>query len=255
MVKSWPVVLVALAAVVCLAGFLQYNRRSVKLLRLGGRVYDAQCAICHGPGGSGIVDVDLAAGRYKSVVTAEDLSKVITAGIPGAMPPANLAPPELSALLAHLNSWTRTATHPASQGNVARGKELFEGKGGCVACHRIGERGSRLGPDLTGIGALRPAASIEQSILYPDAAVAPEYLFCRATTRAGQTITGRRLNEDLASVQLLDSGERLVSLDRSDLREFVLMPSSPMPSYRDKLTSGEIVDLVAFLSAARPAVP
>ena len=40
----------------------------------------------------------------------------------------------------------------ATTGDVTRGKAIFEGKGGCLNCHRVGDRGSYLGPDLTEIG-------------------------------------------------------------------------------------------------------
>ena len=69
----------------------------------------------------------------------------------------------------------------------------------------------------------------------------------RAVTRDGKTINGRRLNEDTYTVQLIDDQERLVSLVKADLREYTILTSSPMPSYRDQLTANEIADIVAYL--------
>jgi len=43
--------------------------------------------------------------------------------------------------------------------------------------------------------------------------------YVRAVTRDSKVITGRRLNEDTYTVQLIDTEERLVSLIKSDLRE------------------------------------
>jgi mono/diheme cytochrome c family protein len=48
-------------------------------------------------------------------------------------------------------------------------------------------------------------------------------------------------------VQLLDSKERLVSLRRANLRESAFVEKSSMPSYKDKLSSGELADLVSYL--------
>jgi mono/diheme cytochrome c family protein len=148
-------------------------------------------------------------------------------------------------------------------GDAGRGKSIFEGKGQCLSCHRVGENGSRVGPDLTSIGAPKPvfvpfappppppsAAAIvqqlERSLLDPDADVTPANRTYRAILKDGTTITGRLLNLDTFTVQLFDSKERLMTLSRADLRELTLL-KSPMPSYRDKLTRQELSDLLAYL--------
>ena len=69
----------------------------------------------------------------------------------------------------------------------------------------------------------------------------------RAVTKDGKVITGRRLNEDTWSVQLIDSQERLVSLAKADLKEYAVLKTSAMPSYRDKLSAQELADVVAYL--------
>ena len=73
----------------------------------------------------------------------------------------------------------------------------------------------------------------------------------RAVTRAGQVINGRRLNEDTYSVQITDDQGRLMSLLKSDLREFRVLTTSPMPSYKETLTQEEIADVFAYLLSLR----
>ena len=63
----------------------------------------------------------------------------------------------------------------------------------------------------------------------------------------GTPIAGTLLNEDKYSVQLLDSKERLISVERAKLRESQIIEKSPMPSYKDKLSSSELADLVSYL--------
>ena len=75
----------------------------------------------------------------------------------------------------------------------------------------------------------------------------------RAVQKDGSVTNGRLLNLDPFNVQLLDSKERLVTLQRSDLREFTPVKSS-MPSYRDKLTSQEMSDLLAYLFSLKGQV-
>ena len=70
-------------------------------------------------------------------------------------------------------------------------------------------------------------------------------------TRRGATITGKLLNQDSFSLQLLDASGRLVSVAKADLREYALLKTSPMPSYRDKLTGQELADVVSYLASLR----
>jgi hypothetical protein len=69
----------------------------------------------------------------------------------------------------------------------------------------------------------------------------------RAVTRDGRQITGRRLNEDTHTVQLIDEGERLVSLDKANLREYEIIKSSSMPSYKDTLSVQDMSDVLTYL--------
>ena len=65
---------------------------------------------------------------------------------------------------------------------------------------------------------------------------------------------GRLLNHDLFTVQLLDSQEQLRSFQKSNLREYAFVDSSPMPSYRDKLSAEELADLVSYLVSLKGQV-
>ena len=63
-------------------------------------------------------------------------------------------------------------------------------------------------------------------------------------------MTGRLLNHDTFTVQLLDSNERLRSFDKSALAEHGFL-ASPMPSYRDQFDAQQIADLVSYMSTLR----
>lgn len=111
--------------------------------------------------------------------------------------------------------------------------------------------GSRVGPDLSEIGAFRRSIEMEMSLLEPDAEILPQNRFYRAVTNEGEIISGRLLNQDTFTVQILDSKERLLSLSRSKLREAGFMDHSPMPSYRDKLSSQKLADLIFYLTSLK----
>src|SRR5204863_5985361 len=116
-------------------------------------------------------------------------------------------------------------------GDAARGRMVFDGKGGCARCHRVGTQGSRVAPDLSDVGATRSPSSLLRTLTDPTSQMMPINRPVRAVTRDGKVINGRRLNEDTYTVQLLDEQEKLVSLTKADLREFTILTASPMPSY------------------------
>jgi len=66
-------------------------------------------------------------------------------------------------------------------------------------------------------------------------------------TSDGRTIRGRRINEDTHTVQLIDQQERLVSLEKSGIREYEVGKTSDMPSFAGKLSDTEIADVLAYL--------
>lgn len=213
----------------------------------GSRLYRNNCFVCHGPEGASIPGVDFRRGRFKRVSSDEDLLRVIASGVPGtAMPPSNFTDSQRLALIAYLRSMHDSAS-TAGSGDAARGRALLEGKGACLSCHQVNGKGSRAGPDLSEVGAIRAAAYLERKILTPDESILPEHRFVRVITRQGTVITGRRLNEDTHTLQIIDTEERLHSFAKSDLREFTLLTTSSMPSYEGKFTSGELADLVTYL--------
>jgi putative heme-binding domain-containing protein len=135
----------------------------------------------------------------------------------------------------------------AALGDAERGRALFFGKGDCVRCHRVGARGPRAAPDLSNVGVLRTAATLQRTLLDPQGALLPINRPVRAVLRDGTVIAGRRLNEDTHTVQLIDERERLVSLNKASLREYSVGDDAKMPSYEKTFDEGERADLVAYL--------
>jgi putative heme-binding domain-containing protein len=214
----------------------------------GRRLYVASCAVCHGPEGESVPGVELDHGKFRHGSSEDELADIIRKGIPGtAMPPHAFTIFQARTVVAYLRFMAASPSRgPAATGDAVHGKAIFESKG-CLNCHRVNGNGARLGPELTDIGSLRRAAELERSILEPDAEVLPQNRFIRVVTRDGATINGRLLNQDAFTIQLYDSNDRLVSLSKSDLKEYAFTNKSPMPSFRGKLTPQELSDLVSYL--------
>jgi putative heme-binding domain-containing protein len=216
----------------------------------GAHIYNATCVTCHGVSGTGVGGIDLRHGLLPRARTDAALQAVIATGFPqSGMPAFHLDSNDVRALVAFIRSGLDTGEDaaPVTLGDPARGRALVEGKGTCLSCHRINEHGQFSGPDLTDIGRARTPAAIRRSLMDPTGSMRPINRPVKAVTRDGGVVTGRRLNEDTYSVQLITDQGRLVSLVKSDLREWSVGATSPMPSYKDALATGELADVLAYL--------
>ena len=213
----------------------------------GGRAFRNTCANCHGPDGDQIAGIDLGRAQFRRPLTDQELVGIIRAGIPNTpMPATNVSEAQAAKIVAYLRSVAESRRSVAVGGDAARGRTIFEGKGACASCHRINGTGARLGPDLSRVGQVRRAIELEQSVLEPAGEVLPANRFYRVTTRDGATVTGRLLNHDTFTVQILDSKEQLRSFAKADLKEYGFAPT-PMPSYKGRLDPQETADVVSYL--------
>jgi putative heme-binding domain-containing protein len=221
-------------------------------IQQGSRLYAGQCTQCHGPNGDQVGGVDLRTNRFRNATSDDDLRKIVLNGIPGtSMPGRQLSNPEVGAIIAYVRNMRDFDTKTMPVGDDSRGRVVFEGAGRCLSCHRVNGKGSRIAPDLSDIGSTRAAAALHQALLTPSAVMMPINRPVRAVTRDGKAISGRRLNEDTFTVQLMDDREQLVSLIKADLRAYTILTESTMPSYAGTLTPADLADVVAYLSSLK----
>jgi putative heme-binding domain-containing protein len=217
----------------------------------GRTIYGAVCANCHGPDGNQITGIDFSRGQLRRPYSDQELSEIVRRGIPGTpMPPTDMPEAQAARVVAYLRSMSAALRDSSAVGDRARGRALFAGKGTCQTCHSVAGEGGRRGPDLSAIGSMRRAAEIERSILDPAAEVLPQNRSFRVVTRDGRTVTGRLLNQDTFTVQLLEPDGQLRSFDKAALREHGFI-DTVMPSFRGKLDPQELADLVSYLTSLR----
>lgn len=218
----------------------------------GRKLWAANCAVCHGDQGKGGRGPDLTSGKFRHGGTDDDLYRAMRNGLPGTeMPGFPLSEVESMQLVSYLRALGRATLPPPEGGDAARGQELFTRSGQCNTCHRVRNAGARVGPDLSDVGARLAPVDLLASLVRPDERVLPEHLYMRAVTGDGRTITGRRLNEDSYSVQLISSQDQLVALVKDELREYQLIKKSLMPSYEGKLSQEQLSDVVAYLASLK----
>jgi putative heme-binding domain-containing protein len=221
-------------------------------IRYGATIYESQCTVCHGTTGDRIVGVDLRSGRFRNAASDDDLRRIMTNGIPGtSMPGRQLDPAQMTGIIAYLRNMRDFDSTAVALGDPARGAALFEGKGGCMTCHRVNGKGSHRGPDLSDIGSSRPASALQQSLIDPASGMMPINRPVHIVTKDGKVIDGRRLNEDTYTIQLIDDHEQLVSLSKDEFREYTILKTSPMPSFKTTFNDKEMADVVAYLASLK----
>jgi len=219
-------------------------------IEAGSRVYVANCALCHGRNGSEVDGIDLRRGIFRTAHSDEDIRRVVTEGSANSrMPSFDLRPAELDGIVAYIRAGFDPSGVAVKVGDPSRGRAIFEGKGRCSECHRVNGRGPRLAPDLSDIGAIRTPAALERTLLTPDSALLPINRPVLAVTSDGETIRGRRLNEDTYTVQLIDSQEHLRSLVKADLAEYQVSTSATMRP--TTLSANEVADVIGYLLSLR----
>ena len=221
----------------------------------GRMKFRMSCSGCHGlRAKGGRSGPDLTRGTFAAGDTDADLYRVVAKGVPGAEMPGfsdSFDPDELWQVVSYVRS---LAAHDAAPpaGDVAAGESLFWGKGGCGRCHRVGTRGSSLGPSLTRVGAQRSLAYLRESVLAPDADVTPGFATITAVMRDGTKIVGVERAFDNFSAQFVDLSGRYYSLQKDDVTSIQREYRSVMPSsYARLLSERELTDLLAYLGSLR----
>lgn len=223
----------------------QYEQADIEY---GARLYSGNCTRCHGEAGDEVAGVDLRAGEYARAASDPELMTLIRRGIPGtAMPPNDFSSAELTGLVSYLRTMRDVDLSAVTVGDASRGSALFSGRGACSSCHRVAGEGPRTAPDLTDIGAIRTAATLQGALLDPTGSMLSVNRPVRAVLSDGTVLNGRRLNEDTYTIQLIDQDERLRSLDKAELRELTAVIESPMPPATDVLDEQEVADVLAYL--------
>ncbi len=217
----------------------------------GRALFQTHCSYCHGANGEGGRGADLTSGQYRRGGSDGGLFNTVRNGIGSEMPAVRASDEEVWKMVAYVKKIGSAGLAEKPAGDPAAGKAIYEAKGGCAACHAIGQEGGSLGPPLDGVGRRRSLKYLEESLLDPSADVASTYRAIQVVTKSGQSISGIRLNEDDISIQLRDQQDNLRSLMKEDIREIRRDRPSLMPPYGTALNKKELEDVLAYLNSLR----
>lgn len=133
-------------------------------------------------------------------------------------------------------------------GNFGRGREVF--RENCSDCHKIGDLGVQVGPDLLAIGN-QSKDELLGNILDPNANIAPGYEEYMIQTTDSKLITGVIAGQNATSVTLRRRKGEEDTVMRSNIAEMRVLTVSAMPeNLEEGIDLDQMADLLEYLKAA-----
>jgi cytochrome c oxidase cbb3-type subunit III len=220
-------------------------------IKSGLALYRVRCGDCHGLDARGYRGPDLTA--VLGGMPDERLFQTIRKGVPGSeMQPSTMTDDDVLLIIAYLRNMNKATATETTSGNADNGRKLFAAQ--CASCHRVGDTGGRLGPDLSRVGVARSREALVREIRTPSEWMPPGYESVTLVTADGEKIRGVKKNEDTFSIQIMDGRERLRGYMKADLQQLIFEKASLMPEFgTERLNDGELNDLIGYLRTLRGA--
>jgi putative heme-binding domain-containing protein len=131
------------------------------------------------------------------------------------------------------------------EGDAKRGAPIFART--CLICHALGGKGTRIGPDLSGLSA-RPTETLLVDVLDPSRQVSSDFLSYTIETRLGEEMSGLIVGESGEALTLRRANQSDEMVPRSQIRELRVERKSLMPDGLEAgLSNQDMADLLAFL--------
>jgi putative heme-binding domain-containing protein len=139
------------------------------------------------------------------------------------------------------------------KGDSRHGREVFARN--CATCHRIGDVGVAVGPDISDSRERLPAQYLTD-VLQPNRAVDANYFSYTALTTEGLSVTGILAGETSTSVTLKEANNKVTTLRRDEIEELHSNGVSLMPEGLEKeISTQAMADLIAFIKGWRYLPP
>ena len=141
------------------------------------------------------------------------------------------------------------------KGDAKKGQSLFlGGQGGCIGCHRVGDKGIDFAPALTEIGTKLGKDVIFDSIINPNAGISMGFETWQITMKNGQIAMGLMRGETNDAVTLVLPGGATNNFEKKQIADRKKLTISMMPpGLQAMFTQDDLVNLVEYLSSLKAA--
>ncbi len=159
---------------------------------------------------------------------------------------------------AFVKAWT-IADFPPSDLEKLENRDLTSGRRAaaasmCLVCHRVGEEGGQIGPDLTNVGGRFDSNALLESIIDPSAVISPTYRSIHYEMENGEAVDGLAAGVSGSKLQIETNPltREVVEIDRATIVNAMPSEISPMPpGLINTLNREQILDLLAYLKATQ----
>ena len=133
------------------------------------------------------------------------------------------------------------------KGDASRGRETY--RRACAACHRRGDEGREVGPNLATVSGHAPERLLA-NILDPNADIQPGYQASTCVLVTGEVVTGVVANETGGSLTMRLADGTVRAISRDEIDDLVTSKLSFMPEGLEAaVTVEQMRDLLAFLTS------
>lgn len=131
------------------------------------------------------------------------------------------------------------------QGDGGKGRELFATL--CASCHRVGDVGHDVGPDLASVAGWAPEAWME-AVLDPNRAIESRFARYDIESTQGEAVSGVITRESGSGIELAMANGLKQFLPRDQVRSLRVSPFSLMPEGLEQgLSAQGLMDVMAFV--------
>ncbi len=133
------------------------------------------------------------------------------------------------------------------EGDTKRGAAVFQKV--CMICHKIGNLGIEVGPDLKTV-ATKPREQLIEAIFDPNRAVEQRNAATQVTKKDKTLVVGQLAAETPGNITIRLPGGAEVVVLRADIQEFKTLTTSIMPEGLESVLSAqEVADVLIFIGS------
>jgi quinoprotein glucose dehydrogenase len=142
-------------------------------------------------------------------------------------------------------------------GDKTRGERIFRNQPtlACIRCHRAGADGGDAGPNLAGTGASNSREYLLESIIKPNAKIAPGFDTIVVTLKNGTAAAGVVAGETPDTLTLRNTDNKLVDVKKGDIAKREGAPSGMPEIYGSILTKIQLRDVVEYMASLTEIAP
>jgi uncharacterized repeat protein (TIGR03806 family) len=132
------------------------------------------------------------------------------------------------------------------KGSAEIGREIFHKRQKCITCHRVGNEGGTVGPNLSDVGKRTRRDYLLESIVVPGVKIVKGFETLAIVLIDGRVVTGTVQFEDESEIVIADAKNQ-TRIQKDNIDERIESDVSTMPTLANLLSVDDVRHLIAYL--------